>query len=138
MKRVSKAIITRANEFLFQLRDDSPEISYANQWSFFGGEIESGESPWKALQRELLEELGWHPENGTYLYQWENPEHQGSSVHFFVVPFQGPHDQLVLGEGQDLRWFTLEQLLQEPKTAPHVAMHLHHFREWSQNVSNLA
>ncbi len=136
MKRVSKAIITRANEFLFQLRDDSPEISYANQWSFFGGEIESGESPWKALQRELLEELGWHPENGTYLYQWENPEHQGNSVHFFVVPFPGAPARLVLGEGQDLRWFTLKQLLQEPKVAPHVAMHLHYFREWSQNISN--
>ena len=133
MKQVSKAIITQADEFLFQLRDDSSEISYADQWSFFGGEIESGESPWQALQRELLEELGWHPETGAYLYQWDNPQHRGYSIHFFVVPFQGSHDRLVLGEGQDLGWFTMEQIFWQAKVASHVIMHLQRFQEWSRN-----
>ena len=59
MKQVAKAIIHQEEEFLLQLRDNRPDIAYSNSWSFFGGQIEPGETPWQALQRELEEELEW-------------------------------------------------------------------------------
>ena len=97
-------------------------------WSFFGGELEIGETPWQALQRELFEELEWRPERGRFLYQWRNPDHP-VCIHFFVVPFDGDRDQLVLHEGKDLRWFSIETIAQESKMAPHVLLHLHGSRE---------
>lgn len=66
MKQVSKAIITQHNEYLLQLRDDHPGIFYANQWSFFGGDLEFGETPWQTLQRELFKELEWRPREADF------------------------------------------------------------------------
>ena len=114
MKQVSKAIITQHNEYLLQLRDDHPGIFYANQWSFFGGGLEIGETPWQTLQRELFEELEWCPEDGRFLYQWSNPDHP-SCIHFFVVPFEGDRNQLVLHQSQNCngsvlkRWYRKEK-----------------------------
>ena len=123
MKQVSKAIITQHNEYLLQLRDDHPGIFYPNHWSFFGGELEIGETPWQALQRELFEELEWRPERGRFLYQWNNPDHP-SCINFFVVPFEGVRGKLVLHEGRELRWFGIETIMRESKIAPHVYFHV--------------
>ena len=131
MPQISKAIINQNNEFLLQLRDDHPGISYPNQWSFFGGEIEKGESPWQALQREIMEELSWHPDRGRYLYQWDNLDHPGYSLHFFALEFKGRREGLVLKEGQDLNWFTVEDIILENKIAPHVLMHVYRFLDLS-------
>ena len=47
-----------AERFLFQLRDDKPEIVMPGCWGFFGGEVDAGESYERAIVRELDEELG--------------------------------------------------------------------------------
>ena len=59
LPQVAKAIIYQQGFFLLQLRDSNPKISYPNVWSFFGGGIDTGETPWQVLQRELKEELEW-------------------------------------------------------------------------------
>ena len=59
MLEVSKAVIYHRNDYLLQLRDCTPGIVYAGYWSFFGGAIETDETPWQALQRELTEEIEW-------------------------------------------------------------------------------
>jgi|TARA_B100002003_G_C14046069_1_gene503873 8-oxo-dGTP diphosphatase len=124
--QVAKAIIHRKEHFLLQLRDDSPVISYPNQWSFFGGGIDPGETPWQALQRELEEELEWRADQGSFLYHWINPEHP-CQIHFFAVPFTGNQKQLILHEGQAIDWFTLKELLDNNAVAPHVKQHLVNF-----------
>ena len=128
MKRVSKAVITQQEEYLLQLRDDHRDIFYPNQWSFFGGELDLGETPWQALQRELFEELEWRPETGQFLYQWNNPDHP-SCVYFFGVRFKGNRDHLILHEGQDLRWFNIQSMSKDAKMASHVLVHVNRFRE---------
>ena len=42
---VAIAILYRENKFLMQLRDNIPTIPYPGYWAFFGGHIESGETP---------------------------------------------------------------------------------------------
>ena len=59
MLEVSKAVIYHHNDNLLQLIDYTPGIVYSNYWSFFGGTIETGATPWQALQRELTEEIEW-------------------------------------------------------------------------------
>ena len=66
----SKAIMYKGNKFLLQLRDNKKNIPCPDQWSFFGGALSQGESPWEGLQRELYEELEWAPQSGTYLFQY--------------------------------------------------------------------
>lgn len=123
MKKVAKAIIHKDDEFLLQLRDDDPSISYPNCWSFFGGEIEPGETPWQALQRELEEEIEWRPKQGSFLYRWNNPEHP-CLVHFFAVPFTSSRQQLVLHEGQSFGWFTLQEIEHKDLVATDTKQHL--------------
>ncbi len=43
--------------YVMQLRDDNPDIFYPGHWGCFGGAIDSGETPYEALRRELKEEL---------------------------------------------------------------------------------
>lgn len=45
---------------LLQLRNSDKRHQYT--WGFFGGTIEKGETPFQALQRELVEEIGFVPE----------------------------------------------------------------------------
>ena len=123
MLEVSKAIIYHRNDYLLQLRDHTPGIVYPGYWSFFGGAIEPGETPWQALQRELAEELEWQPDKGAYLYDWVNPDHP-CRIHFFTVPFTGQRSALVLHEGQDLGWFSLDDVAHHSQMASHVMQHL--------------
>ena len=123
MLKVSKAIIYHRNDYLLQLRDHTPGIVYAGYWSFFGGAIEPGETPWQALQRELAEELEWQPNTGDYLYDWVNPDHP-CRIYFFTVPFTGQRSALVLREGQDLGWFSLDDVAHHSQMASHVMQHL--------------
>ena len=123
MLEVSKAIIYHRNDYLLQLRDHTPGIVYAGYWSFFGGAIEPGETLWQALQRELAEELEWQPDTGAYLYDWVNPDHP-CRIHFFTVPFTGQRSALVLHEGQDLGWFSLDDVAHHSQMASHVMQHL--------------
>lgn len=53
------AILYRDDCFLMQLREDKPSIVYPGCWGMFGGHIEEGETPEEALERELLEEIGY-------------------------------------------------------------------------------
>jgi 8-oxo-dGTP diphosphatase len=45
---------------IFNLRSTS--VSHSGKWSFWGGKLESGETPIQALKREISEEVGFVPE----------------------------------------------------------------------------
>lgn len=48
------------NRCLLQLRNSDKK--YRHTWGFFGGICEKNETPFEALQRELVEEIGFMPE----------------------------------------------------------------------------
>lgn len=96
---VAIAILYQQGQFLMQLRDDIPGIVYPGHWGLFGGHIEPGETPAVAVERELLEEIGYTPpalsEFGCY---------SDSRVvrHVYHAPLTVELNQLVLNEGWDM------------------------------------
>lgn len=105
--QVAIAILHRNSKFLLQLRDDIPGILYPGHWALFGGHIEPGESPDEAIQRELLEEIGYVPATLTQFDFYEDTQ-----VVRYV--YQGGLDvdlsQLVLNEGWDMALATSEEI----------------------------
>ena len=123
MKHAAKAIIYENDQYLLQLRDDKVSIPYPNCWSFFGGEIETGETPWQALQRELMEEINWCTDEKTFLYKWIDQKVQ-CIVYFFILKFSGNKNELSLNEGEKMCWFTIGEVKLIPNTTPLIADHL--------------
>lgn len=82
---VVTAIIRKGNQVLLGQR---PEGNLAGQWEFPGGKIEIGESPEKALKRELHEELGIEAEIGSLrLAHTHNYGDRGIVMMFYDVLF---------------------------------------------------
>ena len=106
---VALAILYSSGKFLLQLRDNIPLIIYPGYWGLFGGHVEPGETPGVAVERELLEEIGYTPpgllEFGCY---------SDSNVvrHVYHAPLTVELNQLVLKEGWDMGLLTPEQIRQ--------------------------
>lgn len=106
---VAIAILYSSDQFLLQLRDNIASIKYPGHWGLFGGHLEPGETPAVAMERELLEEIGYAPpklsEFGCY---------SDSKVVRYVyhAPLTVEVNQLVLNEGWDMDLLTPEQIRQ--------------------------
>ena len=107
--------------YLMQLRDNVPGIVYPDQWGFFGGHIEPGETPEQGVFRELEEEIGHRPAALQFfrLYSLKQVVR-----HVFYGTLDVPSDRLVLGEGADLKLVSQAEIkagvafseaLQQPK-----------------------
>jgi 8-oxo-dGTP diphosphatase len=102
------AVLWRERRMLLQLRDFSPAIADPGEWGFFGGHLERDE-PWEAgLRRELTEELGCAPDVLTALGTFEVAE--GPLIVGYRGALASPVETLVLGEGQEIGAFAVEEL----------------------------
>jgi 8-oxo-dGTP diphosphatase len=128
-------LVTEAQRYLMKRRDDVPWIAFPDQWSFFGGGLEPGESPEEALCRELHEELGWQPESFEFFTQSRLllpfPEPVLEDITFFTVPIaEASISGLTLMEGAEMRLFRAAELQVMPNVIPQdlavVLMHARH------------
>ncbi|MFJ9901170.1 NUDIX domain-containing protein [Streptomyces sp. NPDC091280] len=110
-------VTTPRREVLLQLRDDKPGIAWPGHWSMPGGGAEPGETPHGTILRELREETGIVPEaiDEVAVTAYEKDK---TPPHVFITLWNGAENELVLGEGQELRLFPLSTL-PEPMP-PHV------------------
>ena len=102
MSVISSAMLVNPDgDILVNLRDDDPRIIFPNQWSLIGGHVEDGESPEEGLVREVEEEIGYQLSDYHPLATFFD----GADVrHLYLVPIDVPIDDLVLGEGQAIRY----------------------------------
>lgn len=104
---VALALLYQEGKFLMQLRDDNPNILYPGHWAFFGGHLEAGEDPETGVRRELQEEIGYCP---LTLNLFEHHEDSYVIRHIYHSPLDKSIDELILGEGMDMEWLTLEDI----------------------------
>ncbi|ABE50497.1 Nudix family hydrolase [Methylobacillus flagellatus] len=100
--RVAAAVLQRADGQVL-LAERPVGKPWEGWWEFPGGKIESGETPYHALVRELREELGIEVEKAYpwLLRRFEYPD-RSVELHFFIVRGwrHDPHGC----EGQQLSW----------------------------------
>lgn len=106
------------SDFLFHLRDDIPTIADAGMWSLIGGGIDDGESPEQAAKREALEEIGVRIENLRYLATIDardtiREETKPLRIALFLAEIDVAADAIELREGQAVRYFPLDRIMQE-------------------------
>jgi len=95
---------------LMQLRDDKPGIVYPGRWGFFGGSIESGESPIGSAKRELHEEIGYTTKEMFALSIDRISAPHDITLHSFYCPLMIHISQISLLEGFDFGLFTFKEV----------------------------
>ena len=115
-------LVDPGGRVLLQHRDADAPTS-ANKWSLPGGKVEPGETPEQAAHRELLEETGLsvrgpldlfmsftarRNDDGTWRVAEDRvelaPSGAGRDIYVFYAGTGARQEDVVLGEGQDMRF----------------------------------
>ena len=99
--------VNRRGEVLLNLRDDKPEIAWPNAWDLIGGVVEAGETPDECIVRETMEETGEALGSLQPFRSYPVPLRDGreAQLHVYYASLDKRADELVLGEGQEHRFF---------------------------------
>ncbi|MFE2283867.1 NUDIX domain-containing protein [Streptomyces sp. NPDC059443] len=122
-KSAEVIVTTPDGKVLLQLRDDIPGICWPGYWHTLGGAREEGETPYETARRELLEEAGIDVEGLLPLdvvpYEADDTE----AHRWFHAIVDVDPDQLVCGEGQEVRLVPLGEV-QSMHVPPHIKDYL--------------
>jgi len=98
-------------EVLLQLRDNNPNISFANSWTLPGGVVDPGEVHEQAARRELAEETGLQLSLSYWkVYKRKSKNYPTIEQHVYVGKTLQETGEMILGEGQALQFFRQEEL----------------------------
>jgi 8-oxo-dGTP diphosphatase len=111
MKRKGASIIfvNDKKQILLFLRDDLPNLPYANMWDVPGGHVEKYESPEQCIIREMKEELNLILDQ---FKLFSEIEFEDRIEYTFWAMADFVADELELTEGQKLKWFTEQEVEQ--------------------------
>ncbi len=105
----SMIFFTRDRRILLQEWKDRNR--FGEEWAFFGGMIEEGETPEEAIVREMREELEHALDGHVYVGHMTHRRVPGltAEIHYYIQEFDGDLSRFALNEGSAMRLFTLEE-----------------------------
>ncbi|HEY2920408.1 MAG TPA: NUDIX domain-containing protein [Candidatus Binatia bacterium] len=117
MKQIAQVLLfDRDRKLLIYLRDDKPDIPFPNYWDFFGGHVEEGETPEKALVREVEEELAIDLTEWKFVRSYEcvDDDVYPNVKYIYRAQIDKRPAELVLSEGQRLTSIAMEERFNFP------------------------
>lgn len=104
------AIIIFHDKKKILLQDRRLISKHGEEWGFFGGHIEKGETPEQALIREIKEELSYQLKNYKLFKEFRLQPYPNVKVHYYVylAPIPSLSDLKQL-EGHDMKLFTIKE-----------------------------
>jgi mutator protein MutT len=113
-------IIFYDNKKRILLQDRRNMSKVGEEWGFFGGEIENGETPEQAVVRETKEELGFSLKEYKYVgeYGYKIKESLKKKFHFdfdavlckvFISSLKDNLSKFKLKEGRNMKLFSLDE-----------------------------
>jgi len=110
-------IFENSGRLLLQLRANSKNINNPNLWGIFGGFMEQGETPEQAVIREIKEELDITLNKRDIKFV-AKIEYGGLIRYIFRSSFPIDFSKVTLNEGQDMEFFSLDEIFQSDKIIP--------------------
>jgi 8-oxo-dGTP diphosphatase len=130
-------LIDSFGRFLFQQRDDNPQVSYPGLIGLFGGNREGNETFLECVVREVCEEISYFlpAERFMHLTSYEGADYWGGTIHdeTFVVN-NVPADRLVITEGSLLSIRLEDIATVEPRFSPPARFAMSVFLNDQQSV----
>ncbi len=95
-------------EILLFLRDNIPSIPYPDMWDIPGGHVEEGETPEQCIVREMKEEMDLDLKG---FHSFCIKEFSDRTEYTFWKKANLDIDKIQLKEGQCLKWFTENEVI---------------------------
>lgn len=113
-------LVDRQGRVLMQLRDDDPRIMFPGHWGLTGGASQDSETPEQTARREVEEETGLQlggiePFRAYYFAEMKarkkpQPGRADYELYVFHAPCVTPVEEMLCGEGRELRFFAAGEL----------------------------
>ncbi len=99
-------------ELLLYRRDNKPGIPFPGHWDLIGGHLEDGETPEKALVREVKEELDLDLKEFTFFKKFECFEGDAypNIKYIYTGKINLPVEEITLLEGDIARYFKRDEI----------------------------
>lgn len=105
---VGALLVNKVGEVLLQQRDKGTS-RWSDHWSLFGGHVEEGENLEQGLAREILEEIGYTLQHKETFFTFAAKG--AKTLHIYLAPIDKKCDELVLGEGQNFGFYSIDDAL---------------------------
>lgn len=110
------AMLVRNGQVLLGLR--AAHKSFAGDWDIIGGHIETGETQWSALCRELVEEIGVQCVSGDYFGTFNiGDADRPTLLHVYAVSSWEGEPSVQNSEHTEVRWFAWDAAERLPNLA---------------------
>lgn len=113
-------LVNPQGRILLELRADDPTIMYPGFWGITGGAAWPGESPEETARREVREETGLVLGTVSPFRAYRKVK-EGTlfETHYFCASVDQPVEAMTVGEGQELRFFSPDELPALPLAYSH-------------------